>query len=144
MIQEWIRYAAEAKPKGGVALLIDAAQINQRDSDRVLQMAMRLGNVAIRRTYGRPGALRVGWEADHRFARVLTESDGAASIRLTIDAMELAQEGSASVFVIASQSGDMAPLAVRLRELGATVMGFGPSHTDDAFRDACCEFRTLG
>jgi uncharacterized LabA/DUF88 family protein len=143
MIQEWIRHAAEAQPKGGVALLIDAAQFRGTDLDRMMEIATRHGNVAIRRLYGTPRHV-APYEADPRFARITTETHGATTVRMAIDALDLAHQGNASVFVLASPNSDMATLATRLRELGNAVVGIGPARSPEALQDACCAFHRLG
>ena len=68
----------------------------------------------------------------------------AADILLAIDAMDLVHSRTAMRFIIATSDGDFTHLAVRLRELGAKVIGVGEAKAPRMFRASCSSFVELG
>ncbi|WP_368856666.1 NYN domain-containing protein [Chelativorans sp. ZYF759] len=64
----------------------------------------------------------------------------AVDMRMTIEAMDLMRAGRASVFVLVTNDGDFAPLAMRIRESGCDVIGYGCDGAAAAFRRACTRF----
>jgi hypothetical protein len=59
---------------------------------------------------------------------------------MIIDAMDLLYTRKFDGFCLVTSDSDFTGLAMRLREEGITVFGFGESKTPEAFRNACHKF----
>jgi hypothetical protein len=57
--------------------------------------------------------------------------------------MDLLHEGRIDGFCLASSDRDFVPLAMRLRQWGKAVYGFGEAKTNGALREVCSEFFLL-
>ncbi|MGC6399118.1 NYN domain-containing protein [Sphingomonas sp. FW199] len=136
-------------PSGGnVALLIDADNASPNSLDPVLTVLAELGTVNIRRVYGnwkKPAlkgwqdqSLRHGLEPYQQFD--ITKGKNATDMRMTIDAMDLLHRGRVTGFGIMSSDSDFMPLAMRIRQDGLPVYGFGTDRTPEGFREACTRF----
>jgi NYN domain/OST-HTH/LOTUS domain len=64
----------------------------------------------------------------------------ATDSTLIIDAMDLLYTRKFDGFCLITTDSDFTGLAMRLREEGLTVLGFGEKKTPDAFRNACHKF----
>lgn len=133
---------------GNVALLIDADNASPDSLDSVLTVLAELGTVNIRRAYGNwsKTSLR-GWAAmTHKHAIEpqqqfdVTKGKSATDMRMVIDAMDLLYRGRVDGFGIMSSDSDFMPLAMRLRQDGLPVYGFGTTKTPESFRQACTRF----
>lgn len=135
-------------PRGlNIALLIDADNSRAESLDDVLTILGDLGIVNIRRAYGnwsKPGLK--GWSAIiHRHAIEpqqqfdITKGKNATDMKMTIDAMDLLYGGHVGGFGIMSSDSDFMPLAMRIRQNGLPVYGFGATKT----RQACTRFIDL-
>src|SRR5690606_29403578 len=133
---------------GNVALLIDADNARPAGLDPVLTALAELGTVNIRRAYGnwRKQALK-GWVYQlHRFGIEpqqqfdLTKGKNATDMKLTIDAMDLLYRGRLDGLGIMSSDSDFMPLAMRVRQDGIPVYGFGSAKTPEGFQGACTRF----
>ena len=131
-----------------VALLIDADNASPDSLDPVLTILAELGTVNIRRAYGNweKRALK-GWAAmAHRHAIEpqqqfdVTQGKSATDMKMTIDAMDLLYRGRVHGFGIMSSDSDFMPLAMRIRQEGVPVYGFGTGNTPESFREACTRF----
>jgi uncharacterized protein (TIGR00288 family) len=131
-----------------IALLIDADNVSREGIDPVLSVLATLGQVSIRRAYGNwaKTALK-GWDTTlHRYGIApqqqfdLTKGKNATDMALTIDAMDLLYRGKVDGFAIMSSDSDFTPLAMRLRQDGVVVYGFGQGKTPQAFQTACTRF----
>lgn len=128
-----------------IALLIDADNVSRDGIDPVLSVLATLGQVSIRRAYGnwtKRGL--IGWDKTlHRYGIAphqqfdLTKGKNATDMAMTIDAMDLLYRGKVDGFAIMSSDSDFTPLAMRLRQDGVLVYGFGNSKTPQAFQTAC-------
>jgi uncharacterized protein (TIGR00288 family) len=137
---------------GNIALLIDADNASPDSLDAVLTVLAELGTVNIRRAYGnwqKPGLK--GWSAMvHRHAIEpqqqfdLTKGKSSTDMKMIIDAMDLLYRGHVDGFGIMSSDSDFMPLAMRIRQDGLPVYGFGTSRTPEAFRQACTRFIDVG
>lgn len=136
-------------PQGrNIALLIDADNAPANSLDAVLTILGDLGTVNIRRAYGnwtKPGLK--GWSAIvHRHAIEpqqqfdITKGKNATDMKMTIDAMDLLYTGRVDGFGIMTSDSDFMPIAVRIRQNGLPVYGFGSSKTPEGFRQACTRF----
>ena len=139
-------------PTRNVALLIDADNASWHAIDPVLTVLAELGPVNVRRAYGnwsKPGlkgwrdmSIRHGIEPQQQFD--LTKGKNATDMKMTIDAMDLLFRGRIEGFGIMSSDSDFMPLAMRIRQDGVPVYGFGNSRTPEAFRQACTRFIDVG
>ena len=135
-----------------VALLIDADNAQPSAIDPVLTVLAELGTVNVRRAYGnwskpalngwRDMAVRYGIDPQQQFD--LTKGKNATDMKMTIDAMDLLFRGRIDAFGIMSSDSDFMPLAVRLRQDGLPVYGFGGVGTPQAFQNACTRFIDVG
>lgn len=131
-----------------VALLIDADNAAPDSLDAVLTVLAELGTVNIRRAYGnwsKPGLK--GWsQMAHRHAIEphqqfdITKGKNATDMKMTIDAMDLLFGGRVDGFGIMSSDSDFMPLAMRIRQDGLPVYGFGGAKTPISFQQACTRF----
>ena len=135
-----------------VALLIDADNASPSALDPVLTVLAELGTVNIRRAYGnwQKAGLK-GWasmthhhaiEPQQQFD--VTKGKSATDMKMTIDAMDLLYRGHVHGFGIMSSDSDFMPLAMRIRQDGLPVYGFGTAKTPEAFRQACTRFIDVG
>ena len=135
-------------PPRNIALLIDADNASSHTLDPVLTILAELGTVNIRRVYGnwtkpalkgwRDQTVRYGIEPQQQFD--LTKGKNATDMKMTIDAMDLLYRGRVHGFGIMSSDSDFMPLAMRIRQDGLPVYGFGTSKTPEAFKQACTRF----
>lgn len=135
-----------------IALLIDADNASASTLDPVLTILAELGTVNIRRVYGnwskpalrgwRDQTVRYGIEPQQQFD--LTKGKNATDMKMTIDAMDLLYRGRVHGFGIMSSDSDFMPLAMRIRQDGLPVYGFGTGKTPEAFRQACTRFIDVG
>lgn len=139
-------------PTRNVALLIDADNASHHTIDPVLTVLAELGTVNVRRVYGnwtkpalkgwRDMTVKHGIEPQQQFD--LTKGKNATDMKMTIDAMDLMFRGKVEAFGIMSSDSDFMPLAMRIRQEGMPVYGFGGSRTPEAFKRACTRFIDVG
>jgi len=139
-------------PARNIALLIDADNASWHAIDPVLTVLAELGPVNVRRVYGnwtKPGlkgwrdmTVRHGIEPQQQFD--LTKGKNATDMKMTIDAMDLLFRGRVQGFGIMSSDSDFMPLAMRIRQDGLPVYGFGDAKTPAAFKHACTRFIDVG
>ncbi|WP_128892652.1 NYN domain-containing protein [Erythrobacter sp. HKB08] len=131
-----------------IALLIDADNARAEGIDPVLTVLAELGSVNIRRAYGnwRKTSLK-GWaDRVHKYGIEpqqqfdLTKGKNATDMKMTVDAMDLLYSGRVHGFGIMSSDSDFMPLAMRIRQDGYPVYGFGQAKTPEGFREACSRF----
>lgn len=142
----------DTQPARNIALLIDADNSRSDSLEDVLTILGDLGTVNIRRAYGnwsKPGLK--GWSAIiHRHAIEpqqqfdITKGKNATDMKMTIDAMDLLYGGRVDGFGIMSSDSDFMPIAMRIRQNGLPVYGFGTSRTPEGFRQACTRFIDVG
>jgi hypothetical protein len=135
-------------PARNVALLIDADNASYHAIDPVLTVLAELGTVNVRRVYGnwskpalkgwRDMTVKHGIEPQQQFD--LTKGKNATDMKMTIDAMDLLFRGRVEGFGIMSSDSDFMPLAMRIRQDGVPVYGFGNATTPEAFKQACTRF----
>ena len=135
-----------------IALLIDADNASHNGIDPVLTVLAELGTVNIRRAYGnwRKQSLK-GWaDIIHQFGIEpqqqfdITKGKNATDMKMTIDAMDLLAHGRVDGFGIMSSDSDFMPLAMRIRQDGLPVYGFGGAKTPEGFKQACSRFIDVG
>lgn len=131
-----------------LAVLIDAENTSPRIADRLFKDVAELGEARVRRIYGDFSGTRLAGWADiiQRHALIphqqfnITAGKNAADIALVIDAMDLLHGGRIEGFCLVSSDSDFTRLAVRIREQGLDVYGFGEARTAESFRRACRRF----
>lgn len=137
-----------ANGTANIALLIDADNASPAGIDSVLTVLAELGSVNIRRAYGnwKKPALK-GWEALVQRHAIMPQQQfdvskgkNATDMRMTIDAMDLLYSGRIGGFGIMSSDSDFGPIAMRLKQDGLPVYGFGSDKTPESFREACTRF----
>jgi uncharacterized protein (TIGR00288 family) len=137
---------------GNIALLIDADNASAGGLDQTLTILAELGTVNIRRAYGnwsKPG-LKSWSGIIHRHAIEpqqqfdITKGKNATDMKMTIDAMDLLYGGRVDGFGIMSSDSDFMPVAMRIRQNGLPVYGFGTARTPEGFRQACTRFIDVG
>lgn len=127
-----------------VAVLVDGDNIGGKNAATILGIASKHGNPAVVRAY--LDAQRASdWHGAIGY-RLLHAGSGknATDILLAIDAVELSYARGIKSFIIATSDGDFTHLSVRLRELGAIVIGVGEAKAPRAFRASCTSFVELG
>ncbi len=137
-----------ANGTANIALLIDADNASPAGIDAVLTVLAELGAVNVRRAYGnwKKPALK-GWEALVQRHAIMPQQQfdvskgkNATDMRMTIDAMDLLYSGRIGGFGIMSSDSDFGPVAMRLKQDGLPVYGFGTDKTPESFREACTRF----
>jgi uncharacterized protein (TIGR00288 family) len=134
--------------ESNIALLIDADNASPDHLDEVLLVLGELGTINVRRAYGNWSKPSLkGWERLSINQSILpvqqfdvTKGKSATDMKMIIDAMDLLYRGKVHGFGIMSSDSDFLPLAVRIREEGLPVYGFGTTKTPPGFQQACTRF----
>jgi uncharacterized LabA/DUF88 family protein len=126
-----------------VAVLVDGDNISGKNAAPILGIAMKHGDPIVVRAY-LDAQQASCWHGAIGY-RLIHAGSGknATDVLLTIDAMDLVHAKTAMHFVIATSDGDFTHLAVRLRELGANVIGVGEAKAPRKFRASCSSFVEL-
>ncbi|QDK32494.1 hypothetical protein DM450_06795 [Sphingomonas sp. IC081] len=143
--------AAKPRAARNIALLIDADNASPANLEAALTILGDLGSVNVRRVYGNWSKVSLkGWsklvlrhalEPQQQFD--VTKGKNATDMKMTIDAMDLLYGGHIDGFGLMTSDSDFMPLAIRIRQNGTPVYGFGTSRTPEAFREACTRFIDL-
>lgn len=140
---------AEAEqPTQRLAVLIDADNAQPSVIESLLAEIALLGEATVKRIYGDFTApTSAQWKKVlHQFAIkpvqqfAYTKGKNATDSTLIIDAMDLLYTRRFDGFCLVSSDSDFTGLALRIREEGLTVYGFGEEKTPEAFRNACHKF----
>jgi hypothetical protein len=136
------------EPTLRLAVLIDADNAQATVIGGLLAEIARFGEATVKRIYGDFTA-----SANSSWKKVLqqyaikpvqqfayTTGKNATDSTLIIDAMDLLYTGKFDGFCLITSDSDFTGLAMRLREEGLTVLGFGEKKTPEAFRNACHKF----
>lgn len=136
------------EPSLRLAVLIDADNAQATVIEALLAEIARFGEATVKRIYGDFTA-----NASSSWKKVLqkyaikpvqqfayTTGKNATDSALIIDAMDLLYTRKFDGFCLITSDSDFTGLAMRLREEGLTVYGFGEKKTPDAFRNACHKF----
>lgn len=136
------------EPTLRLAVLIDADNAQAAVIDGLLKEVASLGEATVKRIYGDFTS-----PASSQWKKVLnkyaikpvqqfayTTGKNATDSTLIIDAMDLLYTRRFDGFCLVSSDSDFTGLALRIREEGLTVIGFGEQKTPDAFRNACHKF----
>jgi uncharacterized protein (TIGR00288 family) len=131
-----------------IALLIDADNASPDHLDEVLLVLGELGTINIRRAYGNwAKASLKGWGELTGLHSILpiqqfdvVKGKSATDMRMVIEAMDLLFGGHVDGFGIMSSDSDFLPLAMRIKQDGLPVYGFGTTKTPISFQQACSRF----
>lgn len=136
------------EPTLRLAVLIDADNAQAAVIEGLFAEIARFGEATVRRIYGDFTA-----PASSSWKKVLqrhaikpvqqfayTTGKNATDSALIIDAMDLLYTRRFDGFCLITSDSDFTGLAMRLREEGLMVLGFGEQKTPDAFRNACHKF----
>lgn len=136
------------EPALRLAVLIDADNAQAAVIEGLLAEIARFGEATVKRIYGDFTAptssswkrvlQRYAIKPVQQFA--YTTGKNATDSTLIIDAMDLLYTRKFDGFCLITSDSDFTGLAMRLREEGLTVLGFGEKKTPEAFRNACHKF----
>lgn len=129
-------------------MLIDADNAQASVIEGLLAEIARFGEATVRRIYGDFTApTSASWKKvlqRHAIKPIqqfaYTTGKNATDSTLIIDAMDLLYTRKFDGFCLVTSDSDFTGLAMRLREEGLTVLGFGENKTPEAFRNACHKF----
>lgn len=134
-----------------IAVVIDADNTQLSKISDVLREVSTHGRIVVKRAYGnwRKESLK-NWESEIKRLAIKAEQQfdyvtgkNATDMALVIDTIELLHSNIYDAFAIVSSDSDYTPLAIKLRESGVYVLGFGEKKTPESFRNACDEFLFL-
>lgn len=136
------------EPTLRLAVLIDADNAQAAVIEGLFAEIARFGEATVRRIYGdftaptssswKKVLQRYAIKPVQQFA--YTTGKNATDSTLIIDAMDLLYTRKFDGFCLITSDSDFTGLAMRLREEGLTVLGFGERKTPEAFRNACHKF----
>jgi uncharacterized LabA/DUF88 family protein len=139
------------EPRKNLAVLIDGDNASPKLVETLLARIDRFGAANLRRVYGdwttpnlkswKECLLDFAIQPMQQFG--YTTGKNSTDCALIIDAMDLLHTRKYDGFCIVSSDSDYTRLAVRLREDGLKVYGFGNSNTPYPFIAACDEFVLL-
>lgn len=131
-----------------LAVLIDADNAQAAVIEGLLAEIARFGDATVKRIYGDfTASTSASWKKVlqkyaikpiQQFA--YTTGKNATDSTMIIDAMDLLYTRKFDGFCLITSDSDFTGLAVRIREEGLTVLGFGENKTPMAFRNACHKF----
>lgn len=131
-----------------LAVLIDADNAQATVIEALLTEVARFGEATVKRIYGDfTSTTSSGWKKVlQKFAIkpvqqfAYTTGKNATDSTLIIDAMDLLYTRKFDGFCLVTSDSDFTGLAMRIREEGLMVFGFGEQKTPAAFRNACHKF----
>ncbi|ESQ93105.1 hypothetical protein ABAC460_02275 [Asticcacaulis sp. AC460] len=132
-----------------LALLIDGDNIGPQLIAPLWKHVVSIGMPNVQRVYRdwsrgpdwKEVLLKYALQPVHQFN--YAPGKNATDIAMVIDALDLAQTELYDGFCLASSDSDFTPLAIRLRQRGLKVYGFGEGKTPTAFQQACDRFIIL-
>ena len=123
-----------------IALLIDADNTQLQKLDAIMTEISTRGRIVVKRAYGNwkkrnlnkweNELKRLGIKAEQQFDYV--SGKNATDMALVIDAMDLLSSNAFDSFVLVSSDSDFTPLAIRLHESGANIVGIGDERQEFA------------
>ncbi len=134
--------------KLNLALLIDAENLSQSFHETIFSKSNEHGELVIKRIYGNLINLK-NWKEviDDKAFKALyianSKAKNGSDIAMTVDAMDLLLNPTIDGFCLVSSDSDFTHLAMRIRETGKYVLGFGEGKSLDILRNACNDFIVL-
>jgi len=131
-----------------LAVLIDADNIPSSNITATLKEIARYGSPTFKRIYADWTKPHVsGWKSvllENAITPIqqysYTTGKNSTDSAMIIDAMDILYSGKVDGFCIVSSDSDFTRLAIRLREAGMKVFGFGERKTPSPFITACDKF----
>lgn len=131
-----------------LAVLIDADNASAKDIKNILDELTKYGEATVKRIYGNfTSTQNTQWKKVINELAIkpvqqfeYTTGKNATDGFMIIDAMDLLYTNRFDGFAIVSSDSDFTALAIRIKEQGATVYGFGKKQTPEAFRNSCSQF----
>lgn len=131
-----------------LAVLIDADNVPYRNVKEMLEEVTKYGTPTFKRIYADWTKPTVsGWKSvllENAITPVqqysYTVGKNSSDSAMIIDAMDILYSGKVDGFCIVSSDSDFTRLAIRLREAGMHVIGFGEKKTLKPFITACDKF----
>src|SRR5215217_3202185 len=131
-----------------LAILIDADNVPYSNIKEMLDEIAKIGTPTIKRIYADWTKPTVsGWKGvllENAITPIqqysYTSGKNSSDSALIIDAMDILYSGKVDGFCIVSSDSDFTRLAIRLREAGMKVYGFGEKKTPQPFITACDKF----
>jgi uncharacterized LabA/DUF88 family protein len=131
-----------------LAVLIDADNAQAALAADLLEEVARYGTATVKRAYGDWTTTNLkSWKEQlhpHAIQPMQqfrnTRGKNATDSALIIDAMDLLHAGRLDGFCIVSSDSDFTRLAMRIREAGLVVYGFGERKTPEPFVKSCNKF----
>ncbi len=131
-----------------LAVLIDADNVPYANVKGMLEEIAKNGTPTIKRIYADWTKPTVsGWKKpllENAITPIqqysYTSGKNSSDSAMIIDAMDILYSGKVDGFCIVSSDSDFTRLAVRLREAGMLVLGFGEKKTPKPFITACDKF----
>lgn len=136
------------EPTMRLAVLIDADNAQATVIENLLAEVALFGEATVKRIYGDfTSPTSASWKKVlQKFAIkpvqqfAYTTGKNATDSTLIIDAMDLLYTRKFDGFCLVTSDSDFTGLAMRIREEGLTVYGFGEKKTPEAFKSACHKF----
>lgn len=136
------------EPTLRLAVLIDADNAQAAVIEGLLAEIARFGEATVKRIYGDfTASTSASWKKVlQRYAIkpvqqfAYTTGKNATDSTMIIDAMDLLYTRKFDGFCLITSDSDFTGLAMRIREEGLTVLGFGEKKTPEPFRNACHKF----
>jgi hypothetical protein len=136
------------EPSLKLAVLIDADNAQATIIEGLLAEIATFGEATVKRIYGDfTSSASAQWKKvlqTHAIKPIqqfaYTTGKNATDSTLIIDAMDLLYTRRFDGFCLVSSDSDFTGLALRIREEGLIVLGFGEEKTPEAFRNACHKF----
>jgi len=136
------------EPSIRLAVLIDADNAQAAVIEGLLAEVARFGEATVKRIYGdftspqssswKKVLQQFAIKPVQQFA--YTTGKNATDSTMIIDAMDLLYTRKFDGFCLVTSDSDFTGLAMRLREEGLIVFGFGEQKTPEAFKNACHKF----
>lgn len=129
-----------------LAVLIDADNVAASLADALFVETKELGTPTVRRAHGTTAGLTNWAKAMARWGVLpmpALPGKNATDIAMVIDAMDILHAGTVDGFCLVSSDRDFTRLAIRLREAGVPVYGFGKTAAPDAVDEVYTRFRVL-
>lgn len=145
----WRRNRRVEEPR--LAVLIDGDGVSPRDAERVLDFLTSHGKLVVLRIYANFNSTSernwTNFVRQHggvgRHLPNLASGKNGSDIALAVEAMDLLRLRKLDTIVLVASDSDFTPLAIRIRETGREVLGFGHKTSPEPYRRACTAFHDL-
>lgn len=133
-----------------LAVLIDGDNVSPDLMPELFDRVEDLGHAIRKNVYGAQAGSERWLEAASRFSlsqgrrHLQATGRNATDIEMVIGAMDILAANDVDGLCLVSSDSDFTSLAIRARESGKRVFGFGNEKAPDSLRNACDGFCTLG